>query len=65
MQHNASPDRWTFAQTEARLEEIVRGIHRRCHETSVEYGDPGNLVLGANIAGFLTVAEAVHAQGLV
>ena len=65
MQQNASRDRWTFEHTEARLEEIMRGIHARCHETSEEYGDPGNLVLGANIAGFLTVAEAVHAQGLV
>ena len=65
MQQNASRDRWTFEHTEARLEEIMRGIHARCHETSQEYGDPGNLVLGANIAGFLTVAEAVHAQGLV
>jgi glutamate dehydrogenase (NADP+) len=65
MQQNASRDRWTFAHTEARLEEIMRSIHARCHETSQEYGDPGNLVLGANIAGFLTVAEAVHAQGLV
>ncbi len=65
MQQNASRDRWTFEHTEARLEQIMRGIHARCHETSEEYGDPGNLVLGANIAGFLTVAEAVHAQGLV
>lgn len=65
MQQNASRDRWTFEHTEARLEEIMRSIHSRCHETAEEYGDPGNLVLGANIAGFLTVAEAVHAQGLV
>jgi glutamate dehydrogenase (NADP+) len=65
MQQNASRDRWTFEHTEARLEEIMRGIHARCHETAEEYGQPGNLVLGANIAGFLTVAEAVHAQGLV
>jgi len=65
MQQNASRDRWTFEHTEQRLEEIMRGIHTRCHETAAEYGDPGNLVLGANVAGFLTVAEAVHAQGLV
>lgn len=65
MQQNASRDRWTFDHTEARLEEIMRGIHARCHETAEEYGRPGDLVLGANIAGFLTVAEAVHAQGLV
>ena len=65
MQQNASRDRWTFAHTEQRLEEIMRSIHARCSETAEEYGSPGDLVLGANIAGFLTVAEAVHAQGLV
>jgi glutamate dehydrogenase (NADP+) len=65
MQQNASRDRWTFEHTEDRLEEIMRGIHARCHEVAEEYGAPGNLVLGANVAGFLTVAEAVHAQGLV
>jgi glutamate dehydrogenase (NADP+) len=65
MQQNASRDRWSFEHTEARLEEIMRGIHARCHETAEDYGRPGDLVLGANIAGFLTVAEAVHAQGLV
>jgi glutamate dehydrogenase (NADP+) len=65
MQQNASRDRWSFEHTEERLHEIMRGIHARCHETAEEYGSPGDLVLGANVAGFLTVAEAVHAQGLV
>jgi glutamate dehydrogenase (NADP+) len=65
MQQNASRDRWTFAHTEARLEQIMRDIHDSCHNTAEEYGAPGNLVLGANIAGFLRVAEAVHAHGLI
>jgi glutamate dehydrogenase (NADP+) len=65
MQQNASRDRWTFEHTEQRLAEIMRGIHARCHEAAEEYGRPGDLALGANVAGFLTVAEAVHAQGLV
>ena len=65
MQQNASRDRWTFEHSEQRLEEIMRAIHARCHETSEEYGAPGDLVLGANVAGFLQVAEAVHAHGLV
>jgi glutamate dehydrogenase (NADP+) len=65
MQQNASRDRWNFAHSEAKLEEIMRGIHRRCHETAEEYGSPGDLVLGANVAGFLEVAEAVHAHGLI
>ncbi|MCZ2820496.1 NADP-specific glutamate dehydrogenase [Modestobacter sp. VKM Ac-2977] len=65
MQQNASRDRWTFEHSEQRLEEIMRAIHARCHETSEEYGAPGDLVLGANVAGFLQVADAVHAHGLV
>jgi glutamate dehydrogenase (NADP+) len=65
MQQNASRDRWTFEHSEAKLEEIMRNIHTRCHETAEEYGHPGDLVLGANVAGFLQVAEAVHAHGLV
>ena len=65
MQQNASRDRWTFEHSEARLEEIMRGIHARCHATAEEYGSPGDLVLGANVAGFLQVAAAVHAHGLI
>jgi glutamate dehydrogenase (NADP+) len=65
MQQNASRDRWTFEHSEARLEEIMRDIHTRCHATAEEYGRPGDLVLGANVAGFLRVAEAVHAHGLI
>ncbi len=65
MQQNASRDRWTFEHSEARLEEIMRAIHARCHATAEEYGAPGDLVLGANVAGFLDVAEAVHAHGLI
>src|SRR3712207_2716642 len=65
MQQNASRDRWSFEPTEARLEGIMRDIHARCHATAEEYGKPGDLVLGANVAGFLQVAGAVHALGLV
>ncbi|HEX2075789.1 MAG TPA: NADP-specific glutamate dehydrogenase [Geodermatophilus sp.] len=65
MQQNASRDRWTFEHSEVRLEEIMRDIHARCHATAEEYGSPGDLVLGANVAGFLQVAEAVHAHGLI
>jgi glutamate dehydrogenase (NADP+) len=65
MQQNASRDRWTFEHSETRLQEIMRDIHARCHQTAEEYGSPGDLGLGANVAGFLEVAEAVHALGLV
>ncbi len=65
MQQNASRDSWTFGHTEQRLAEIMRGIHTRSAEAAEEYGAPGDLVAGANIAGFLRVAEAMHAHGLV
>jgi glutamate dehydrogenase (NADP+) len=65
MQQNASRDSWSFEHTEDRLTEIMRGIHATCHETAEEYGFPGNYVVGANIAGFVKVADAMLAFGLV
>lgn len=65
MQQNASRDSWTFDDTEARLAEIMRRIHDRCLSTADEYGQPGNYVAGANIAGFIRVADAMLALGLV
>jgi glutamate dehydrogenase (NADP+) len=65
MQQNASRDRWTFEHTEQRLAEIMRDIHATCYETAEDYGVPGNYVVGANIAGFLRVADAMVALGLV
>jgi glutamate dehydrogenase (NADP+) len=43
----------------------MTSIHRQCHETADEFGKPGNLVRGANIAGFQKVARAMIALGLV
>ncbi len=65
MQQNASRDSWTFEQTEKRLAEIMEGIHDRCARTAEEYGTPGDYVLGANITGFVRVAEAMRALGVV
>ena len=65
MQQNASRDSWNFDYTHERLEQIMRDIHDRCVETAEEYGTPGNYVAGANIAGFIKVADAMLAQGLV
>jgi glutamate dehydrogenase (NADP+) len=65
MQQNASRDSWSFEQTETRLAVIMRGIHDRCAETAEEYGAPGDYVLGANIAGFVRVAEAMRAFGVI
>jgi glutamate dehydrogenase (NADP+) len=65
MQQNASRDAWTFEHTEQRLAEIMTNIHRNCYETAEEFGTPGNYVNGANIFGFLKVARAMLALGLV
>ena len=65
MQQNASRDSWTFEQTEARLSAIMRNIHDTCHNTADEYGAPGDYVLGANIAGFARVAEAMRMLGII
>jgi glutamate dehydrogenase (NADP+) len=65
MQQNASRDSWTFERTEARLAEIMRNIHDTCAATADEYGAPGDYVLGANIAGFVRVAEAMRMLGVI
>lgn len=65
MQQNASRDSWTFEKTEERLATIMRDIHDSCAETAEEYGAPGDYVLGANIAGFVRVAEAMRAMGVI
>jgi glutamate dehydrogenase (NADP+) len=65
MQQNASRDSWTFDDTEGRLAEIMRRIHDRCLSTADEYGQPGSYVAGANIAGFIQVADAMLALGLI
>ncbi len=65
MQQNASRDRWTFEFTENRLQKIMRSIHEDCHQTAEEYGFGSNYVVGANIAGFRKVAEAMIALGVI
>ncbi len=65
MQQNASRDSWSFEQTEGRLAEIMRNIHDDCAATADEYGTPGDYVLGANVAGFVRVAEAMRALGVI
>jgi glutamate dehydrogenase (NADP+) len=65
MQQNASRDSWSFEQTEERLATIMRNIHDTCAATADEYGAPGNYVLGANIAGFVRVAEAMQMLGVI
>lgn len=65
MQQNAQRDSWSFEYTEKRLQEIMKNIHELCYQTSIEYGTAGNYVNGANIAGFIRVANAMVALGVV
>ncbi|MCA0218507.1 MAG: NADP-specific glutamate dehydrogenase [Actinobacteria bacterium] len=65
MQQNASRDSWTFDYTEERLSEIMTSVHHRCLETADEYGAPNDYVVGANIAGFTRVADAMLALGVI
>ncbi|HLT96864.1 MAG TPA: NADP-specific glutamate dehydrogenase [Acidimicrobiia bacterium] len=65
MQQNASRDSWSFEYTEARLAEIMEGVHARCAAAAEKFGRPGDYVLGANISGFVQVADAMLAQGLI
>ena len=65
MAQNAMHLNWTSEEVEARLHQIMVSIHQSACETAKEYGKPGNYVVGANIAGFVKVADAMLDQGLV
>jgi glutamate dehydrogenase (NADP+) len=65
MSQNSMRLSWTREEVDDRLHKIMISIHRSCHETAATYGTPTNLVNGANIAGFLKVANAMLDQGLV
>ena len=65
MQQNASRDSWTFEETEEKLATIMHDIHDACAETAEAYGAPWDYVLGANITGFVRVAEAMRALGVI
>ncbi len=65
MQQNASRDSWSFEYTEKKLDDIMTGIHAATYETAEEFGASGNYVVGANIAGFIRVANAMVALGLI
>ena len=65
MQQNAARDSWTFEDTEKRLTDIMVNIHDTCAATADEYGRPGDYVVGANIAGFVKVADAMLDFGVI
>jgi glutamate dehydrogenase (NADP+) len=65
MAQNSMRYGWTREEVDNRLHLIMRSIHQACVETAERFGTPGNYVNGANIAGFLKVADAMLDQGLV
>jgi len=65
MSQNSMRHAWPREQVDQRLYLIMKAIHQACWETASQFGTPGNYVNGANIAGFLKVADSMMDQGLV
>ncbi len=65
MSQNSMRLSWTFEEVDAKLEGIMTNIYKNAKANAEKYGEPDNLVMGANIAGFVKVADAMMAQGLV
>lgn len=65
MTQNYMGQNWTREEVDDKLQDIMKGIHDTCLAAAKEYGKPGNYMAGANIAGFLKVARAMQAQGVI
>ncbi len=65
MTQNSMRLSWSREEVDQRLNRIMVAIHKSCHDTAKEYGQDGNYVMGANIAGFIKVADAMIDQGVV
>ncbi len=65
MSQNSERMTWTSEQVDAKLKGIMKAIHDNAYEAAAKYGKKGNYVVGANIAGFVKVADAMVAQGIV
>ena len=64
MSQNSLRLSWTFEEVDERLQQIMKGIYQSASEAAAKYGDPDNLVLGSNIAGFEKVATAMYQHGV-
>jgi glutamate dehydrogenase (NADP+) len=64
MCQNSARYSWTFEEVDAKLKNIMVGIYKNASRAAAEYGDPDNLMMGANIAGFEKVAAAMYEQGI-
>ena len=65
MSQNSLRLSWTREEVDQRLKDIMTAVHTQCYETAAEYGAAGNLVVGANIASFIKVADSMLDQGVV
>lgn len=65
MSQNSMRYSWTFEEVDAKLKDIMVNIYKKASEAAKEYGAEDNLVVGANIAGFMKVANAMMAQGII
>ena len=65
MTQNAEHLSWTFEEVDNKLKDIMKSIFNLCYEKAKEFGEPENLSLGANVAGFLKVKDAIIKEGLV
>ncbi len=65
MTQNSERLSWSFEEVDAKLQDIMKNIYKAASQAAADYGMEGNLVAGANIAGFLKVADAMMAQGVV
>ncbi|AMM95272.1 glutamate dehydrogenase [Peribacillus simplex] len=65
MAQNSARMPWTFEEVDTKLQGIMKNIYKNSVEAAEAYGEPGNLVVGANIAGFLKVADAMLTQGIL
>ena len=65
MEQNASRSHWSFEQADERLHSIMVGIHDTAVATAEEFGFPGNYMVGANIAGFVKVADSMIDMGVI
>ena len=65
MSQNSMRLSWTFEEVDEKLKDIMINIYKNSKKAAEEYGNPGNILMGANIAGFTKVADAMMSQGII
>ena len=65
MSQNASMTQWNFEEVDIKLRQIMKNIFKKAHDTAKEFEHDGNLIVGANIAGFRKVADSMIDEGSI